>query len=192
MSSEYAIWRDVKGFPNELQVSSKGRVRAIEHRFLLDEKMTPIRVARLIEPIQMNQDYLGIHYNGRGLFIHVLVAEAFLPNPGNKRLIIHNDGNKKHNDATNLKYQTNSECAKEAIASGIMKKPPGYKGKIIECIDTGEFYFGLRATAIRLNVTQSQLERAAYGGELLNGHRYKIWHNYSILSKLRPELFKEI
>lgn len=182
------MWKDVTGYDGSLQVSSQGRVRAIEQRYTLDT-MKPITVCRLLNLVEMNQDYLGVHYDGKGFFIHMLVANAFNPNPDNKRLIIHKDRNKHRNWSDNLEWQTNSEVAKELIETGIMDKPPGYKGYIIECIETGEVYYGMRATAKKLECRLVDIENSVYGGKEIKGLHYKILHNYALQKQIRPDIF---
>jgi hypothetical protein len=41
--------------------------------------------------------------------IHRLVAQHYIPNPGNKSQVNHIDGNKKNNDISNLEWMTNIE-----------------------------------------------------------------------------------
>lgn len=42
-------------------------------------------------------------------FIHRLVACAFIPNPQDKEIVNHKDGNKKNNVQPNLEWMTGSE-----------------------------------------------------------------------------------
>ena len=48
----------------------------------------------------------GLH---KEMFAYRLVASAFIPNPGNKPLVNHKDGNKEHNDVSNLEWADWSE-----------------------------------------------------------------------------------
>jgi hypothetical protein len=186
----YELWVNVPEYKEVLQVSSHGRVRVIEDRFSYPD-MRPIKACRLLNPIELNQDYLGVSFDGKSFFIHQLVANGFIPNPDNKRLIVHKDRNRHHNHAGNIEWKTNSERAKEAIKDGDMPIPPGYKGLIIECIETEEIFYGVNETAKKLGVPLSKLETAVYQNKSLNGKHYRILHNYSLQKQLRPELFEE-
>lgn len=52
-----------------------------------------------------------LHDNGEWVtrYIHELVAEAFIPNPDNKKYIRHKDGNIRNNRATNLEWSDEPE-----------------------------------------------------------------------------------
>ena len=54
-------------------------------------------------------------------FVHRLVAETFLPNPNNYKIINHIDGNKTNNYVENLEWCTQSHNVKEAYRIGIKK-----------------------------------------------------------------------
>lgn len=71
----------------------------------------------------MNQRYLIVSAmkNGRQkhLYVHRLLAKAFIPNPDNKPHINHIDGNPRNNDLDNLEWVTPKENVDHAIKIGL-------------------------------------------------------------------------
>jgi len=62
----------------------------------------------------------------RTLYIHRLVAQAFIPNPDNKSQVNHIDGNKSNNDITNLEWATPKENMLHAFSTGLTPKRQSY------------------------------------------------------------------
>ncbi len=88
------IWHDVKNFEGLYQVSNFGRIRNIKGRTLKQ---------------QINKDgyfRVGLSFNHkrRYYFVHRLIAEVFLPNPDNKKFIVHKDHNRQNNQISNLQW----------------------------------------------------------------------------------------
>lgn len=65
----------------------------------------------------------------RTVFIHQLVAQAFIPNPYNLPLINHKDGNKLNNFEENLEWITASGNVKHAIEKGLIITKQGEECK---------------------------------------------------------------
>ena len=68
--------------------------------------------------------YCGITYpNGnRQRRVHILVAEAYIPNPDpeHNTIVLHLDSNKQNKHYTNLKWGTISENTKQAVDEGML------------------------------------------------------------------------
>ena len=119
MSKE--VWKDIKGFEGQYQVSNLGRVKSLERtveyeRFgrLVKETVNEIILSQCKDPLQKRYIVLlyknGVKYSRR---VHRLVAEAFVPNPENLKSVIHKDGNLINNEASNLLWSSSRESCKE-------------------------------------------------------------------------------
>lgn len=64
---------------------------------------------KLLIPNESDRGYLKIKLDGEKYYIHRLVADAFVPNPYDKRNVIHKNRDKSDNFFTNLGWATNSE-----------------------------------------------------------------------------------
>lgn len=104
------IWKDIDGFPG-YQVSSFGRVK----------NKTSGLILKCVEDKQTGYLRVNLWKNGIGSTknVHRLVAESFIENPKNKRLVNHKDCNKSNNNISNLEWATDSENMKHAFENGL-------------------------------------------------------------------------
>lgn len=107
------IWKDIKGYEGWYQVSNLGRIKSLERTFVR-KNGTPFKVRERI--LKYSFDHGGYPCvmliklkTKHNKTVHRLVAQAFIPNPENKRCVDHIDGNRKNPIATNLRWSTVSE-----------------------------------------------------------------------------------
>ena len=93
-------WRDIFGYDGMYQVSDLGRVRSLK-----------FGKVRMLRPQKNNNGYLivGLCKDGKrkGITVHRLVANAFIPNSDeNKTQINHRDECKQNNRVSNIEWCT--------------------------------------------------------------------------------------
>lgn len=120
------IWMPIAGYEDRYEVSNTGKVRSLNYRMTGKKKE--------LKPITQGKGYhaVGLCKNGKMRWgkVHRLVADAFIPNPENKREVNHKDGNKKNNHADNLEWATASENQKHAYRIGLKRGNPEW-GEIL-------------------------------------------------------------
>lgn len=65
------------------------------------------------------QDYWKVSVNQKRVSVHILVCNAFHPNPENKREVNHIDANKLNNIPENLEWNTRKENSDHALKLGL-------------------------------------------------------------------------
>lgn len=96
------LWKPVINYENDYEVSSTGFVRNVKTDKLLGNN-------RINKGRGSKFGYVRVNLKGRNFYLHKLVAEAFIPNPLNKKYVDHLDGNSLNNKVSNLKWVTAKE-----------------------------------------------------------------------------------
>ena len=107
------IWRDVVDYEGIYQVSNLGRVKSFKKG-----------TVKILKPaFNGNYFFVHLHRNGKAkmYYVHILVAQTFVPNPDNKSFVNHISGDKLNNYAENLEWVTPSENARHAYEMGLNK-----------------------------------------------------------------------
>lgn len=89
---------------------------------------------KVLKPCILKSGYPAVNLSfGSGMSqktftIHRMVANAFIPNPENKRTVNHKNGNRKDNKLENLEWATYSENIQHSYDFGIRPYPIRKKG----------------------------------------------------------------
>lgn len=142
--------RPVIGYENIYSVDILGNVRRIDTN-------------NILSPYKTEQGYMvvGLSLDGdcKLYKVHRLVAQAFIPNPQNKKCINHIDGNKENNCVWNLEWCTHKENNIHAGDTGLVTN--AMKIKVIE---TGQVFESLGSCARALGGHEASLSRCIRKG----------------------------
>lgn len=154
------VWKDVYGFAVLYEVSNFGRVRTK----YADNNVYGGQY-NYLNPVDNGKGYLRFNWRGSGnikrtVYVHRLVAEAFVDNPSGYREVNHIDENKKNNRADNLEWCTheyNSQYGTKNIRAANKMK------RAIKCIDTGIIYWSLQEIADEFGVGKTAISNCLNG-----------------------------
>lgn len=126
---EKETWKDVLGWEGFYEISNTGVVASKER----EVSYGSVNYIRKRQKIKQWNDFYGYKIvtlcagGKRGnIRVHRIFAEAYIPNPENKPLINHKDGDKANNDIKNLEWSTYSENIKHGYTKGLNT---GMRGK---------------------------------------------------------------
>jgi len=144
IDKEGEVWKDVIGYEGYYKISNFGRimtVRRIENITKFGKATTMIINQRLGAITINKQGYpcaiLTINGNTKRCLIHRVLAQAFIPNPENKKTVNHKNGIKCDNNLDNLEWATYTENIKHAYDNGLRKVSELQKTKY-KMLYTGE------------------------------------------------------
>lgn len=99
------IWKNIKEYENIYQVSNLGRIKSLNYKRTGKEQ--------ILKQMPNNKGYATVElYQGKNrkkIYVHRLVAEAFIDNPNNLPYIDHINTNKTDNRVENLRWVTAKE-----------------------------------------------------------------------------------
>lgn len=183
------IWKDIKGYEELYQVSNLGRIKSLERKKQNHSKLQ-IVPENIKKPHQQfgkyKNEYLVVNLyknnKSKNMFIHRLVAEAFLDNFDKNLEVNHKDGNKQNNSVENLEMLTRSENIKHAYeVLGRKRNKPllgvvGYNNKTSKSVKqydlNGNFikeYGSARQASIETGICYSSIKKVRCGDQKQTG-----------------------
>lgn len=105
-------WKDIKGYEGLYQVSNEGRVKRLSGIIPRGIKGDlPIK-ERILKCIVHKSKHLYVDLCGKSIYVHQLVAEAFIPNPNGYDVVHHKDLNPANNCVENLVWMSKEDHQK--------------------------------------------------------------------------------
>lgn len=162
------IWRPVPGYEDTYEVSNKGNFRSLRRKISHSRQGYNQRQQLLhtYDPKKFDYICVGLWRNGKckQMLLHRLVAQVFIPNPGNKPYVNHIDGNRRNNCVENLEWCTPQENTQHAIRTGLQQKV--WDNSVpIYCKELNMTFPTISATAKYLNITEGTVVNATKLGQ---------------------------
>jgi hypothetical protein len=158
MNTEYEYWVPIPNYEQYYEINNLGTIRSIPRRILTKSGYyKPEKERKLTQRIS-NKGYLSVtlskHGQSKTHHVHRLLALVFIPNPDNKPILNHINGNKLDNSIHNMEWVTYSENVIHAYKHGLYKSTER-KRRIILDACTGETYTSIKKAALSLNIEYS-------------------------------------
>ena len=152
------------------QVSNLGRVKSLARTSFHPKGYVVQYKEKILKQSFERNGYtrVGLSRDGKvkSYYIHVLVAEAFIPNPDNLPEVNHIDENKMNNQVNNLEWCNHKYNSIHGTrASRISKANTNNKkvSKQVLCIETGVIYPSVHEAGRQMNLDFGEIARVCRG-----------------------------
>ena len=92
-------WKEIAGYEGLYEVSDLGRVKSLKYG-----------KEKILKPLKHTCGYLQVNLfkdgHGKAIYVHRIVAEAFIQNPNNLETVNHKDEDKTNNAVSNLEWMS--------------------------------------------------------------------------------------
>lgn len=150
-------WKPIPGHEGRYEASDLGRIRSVMRR-------KPRILATSASPA--SRGYLRVRMAGQHLFVHTLVASAWLgPRPAGMD-VCHNDGDRSDARVSNLRYDTRKGNLADRDAHGTMLRGDAVRTAKLtteQALEILAAQIPQRALAIRFGVSQRLVRRIQAG-----------------------------
>jgi len=179
------IWKDVVGYEESYKVSSAGNIKSKSRYVLRSGHLMYVKGQYIKTYLQKSGYYTfglrdGYKYLHRN--VQKIIAEAFIPNPENKRTVNHINGIKTDNRVENLEWATDSENTQHAYDKGMHPSKTflngrGFKNITIklnkDTLEVLEVFDTLSLAALSMGTLKGNISKAARKGTVSCGYKWK-------------------
>lgn len=160
-------WLNIAGFYG-YQISNTGKVKSLERKVKCKNGYRTVKEHILKQKNLNGYQRVQLCRDGKykNILVHILVAEAFLPNPDNLPQVNHLDECKNNNNVNNLEwctreYNCNFGTRNERISKKLSKVKLGvYNTKLskpIRCIETNQIFPSTAEIQRKLGFSQGNI-----------------------------------
>lgn len=175
-------WQEIEGYEGYYEISNLGRIKSLEQTKENSLGFKFYRKEQILKQQINHKGYCVATLNKEGkrktLFVHRLVALAFIKNLENKPQVNHIDCNKNNNKVENLEWVTGSENCKHAYDNNLninLKNKAIKTSKKISCFKDGEkiIFNSINECARSIKSTQANIQRILKDGNFSKNGKYR-------------------
>lgn len=169
---EGEMWKPVFGYEGLYEVSNMGRTKRLD-RIVNNRHKGILRPEAILSDTINNNGYVSRNITGfdnkrRSYKAHRLVAEAFIPNPENKKQVNHINGVKTDNRVDNLEWVTPNENIRHAWGLGLANSShiigkTAHTAKKVINIETGQVYESIKTAEEKNGIKRHVLNQKLFG-----------------------------
>jgi hypothetical protein len=117
------IWKQIEGYEGLYEVSNTGLVKSVDRMLRAGKHTSRIyrgNIKALLTLKRSGHKYIILYKDNKmkNLYVHRLVAQAFIPNPNNLPNVCHWDNNPSNNSIENLYWGTQKHNIKQMVSDG--------------------------------------------------------------------------
>jgi hypothetical protein len=159
------IWKDIAGYEGYYQISNTGSVKSLDRvinvidgKRIYDKHLT----GKILYQRRHGKGYKTVSLlkdcESKSVYIHRLVAQAFIPNDANCPMINHKNAVKNDNCAENLEWCTNGENVQYAYDLGTHSN-----SKAVVCLSDGKIFISGCAAGKFYKLNQRNISECCNG-----------------------------
>ena len=174
------VWKPVIGYEGIYEVSNMGRVKSLGRTARSKCDSARLVPERILRPCANRRGYLNVRLSKNGvekhLYVHRLVAEAFIPNDNILATTVnHMDEDKTNNCVDNLEWMSQTENNRYSFAgpNGCMWGPKSPCAKSVRCVELDKVFECARDASRWLGLNKQAVAVSIHAGHRCGGYHWE-------------------